>query len=225
VLREPQSRGGSVAMIDNVRVGDQLRIGVPRNHFTLASESKTRVAFGGGIGITPILSMAESLASERIPFRLIYANRSRSRTAFLEHIKASRYVNCARFHFDDESDGRTLDLKHSIGTRRADSHLYVCGPPGFIKAALGAAEDNGWPSSSLHREYFQPLIGDAPSRPGRILFALPVPGTPTLSLPNGRLPKRSRRTAYIFPCPANKACAEPALPECLKVYPSTMICS
>lgn len=156
VLREPNSRGGSVSMIDSVQEGKILRISTPRNHFPLVPGARLVVLLAGGIGITPILSMAEQLSRSEIPFRLIYANRSRSRTAFINRIANSRYGLSAQFHFDEEHAGRVLDLDKAIGEPVQDSHLYVCGPPGFIKAALDAAVGNGWPGASLHREYFQP---------------------------------------------------------------------
>jgi len=156
VLREPKSRGGSVSMIDSVREGDTLRISTPRNHFPLVPGAKLVVLLAGGIGITPILSMAEWLSRSEIPFRLVYANRSRSRTAFIDRIANSRYGRSVLFHFDEECEGRVLDLSKAIGEPVQDSHLYVCGPAGFIKAALEAAAGNGWHSASLHREYFQP---------------------------------------------------------------------
>jgi vanillate monooxygenase ferredoxin subunit len=156
VLRETNSRGGSVSMIETVQEGNILRISAPRNHFPLVPDAKLVVLLAGGIGITPILSMAERLSRSDIPFRLVYANRSRSRTAFIDRITNSRYGRCVRFHFDEESEGRMLDLRQAIGEQAPDSHLYVCGPAGFIKAALEAAAGNGWHPASLHREYFQP---------------------------------------------------------------------
>ena len=86
VLREPNSRGGSVSMIETVQEGHTLRISAPRNHFSLVHEARHVVLLAGGIGITPILSMAERLSQSGTPFRLVYANRSRSRTAFIDRI-------------------------------------------------------------------------------------------------------------------------------------------
>jgi vanillate monooxygenase ferredoxin subunit len=161
VLRDPNSRGGSVSMIDRVHDGATLRISAPRNHFPLVPGAKLVVLLAGGIGITPILSMAERLSRSEIPFRLVYANRSRSRTAFIDRIANSRYGQSVLFHFDEECGGRVIDLRKAIGEPVQGSHLYVCGPTGLIKAALEAAAGNGWHSTSLHREYFQPLAESA----------------------------------------------------------------
>src|SRR5439155_1022551 len=70
VLRDPQSRGGSVQLLDKVREGDELAISAPRNHFGLHTGPDRSLLFAGGIGITPILCMAQQLAQEGRPFEL-----------------------------------------------------------------------------------------------------------------------------------------------------------
>ena len=86
VLRDPASRGGSAAMHERVAEGDLLTISAPRNHFALAHEAPSHLLLAGGIGITPLLCMAERLAVAGADFRLHYATRSRARTAFAERI-------------------------------------------------------------------------------------------------------------------------------------------
>ena len=75
VLREPTSRGGSTAM-HTLRDGDRLRIGLPRNHFPLDPGASRSVLLAGGIGITPMLAMAEHLAARGSDFVLHYCARS-----------------------------------------------------------------------------------------------------------------------------------------------------
>jgi vanillate O-demethylase ferredoxin subunit len=62
VLKDPATRGGSKAMHEQLAEGDTLSISVPKNHFALAHEAKRHLLLAGGIGITPILCMAERLA-------------------------------------------------------------------------------------------------------------------------------------------------------------------
>jgi vanillate O-demethylase ferredoxin subunit len=185
VLREPVSRGGSVAMIDCVAEGDLIRISEPRNHFVLVPEAKRVLLFAGGIGVTPILCMAERLSQSDIPFTFHYANRSRARTAFLERIENSSFADKLHFHFDDEAGGPMLDLPTVIGIPEDGTHLYVCGPAGFIKAVLGTAERAGWPAARLHREYFAP-VADTSAREGG-LFAVRIASTgECFEIPAGR---------------------------------------
>jgi vanillate monooxygenase ferredoxin subunit len=154
VLREHNSRGGSVAMIDGVQAGQALRISEPRNHFTLEPDARRVKLFAGGIGITPILCMAEQLAHSNVPFTFHYANRTRSRAAFLQRIESSSFADRVQWHFDDGAAGRMPDIQSAVGSPEPGTHLYVCGPTGFIKAVLETAERAHWPSSHLHREYF-----------------------------------------------------------------------
>ena len=63
VLRDPASRGGSAAM-HALAEGQVLGISDPRNHFALAHDASYHLLLAGGIGVTPLLCMAE-LRSER----------------------------------------------------------------------------------------------------------------------------------------------------------------
>ena len=61
VLRDAASRGGSTGMHDAVHQGDVIQISEPKNHFPLLQAPRT-LLFAGGIGVTPLLSMAQRLA-------------------------------------------------------------------------------------------------------------------------------------------------------------------
>jgi len=154
VLRDPQSRGGSVRLLDSVRQGDQLAIGAPRNHFGLHAGPERALLFAGGIGITPIVCMAQQLAREGRPFELHYCGRSLPRMAFVDRLRASSYAPQARIHVDDGPDEQKLDARAAIGAPAADRHLYVCGPTGFMDHVLATARALGWAEERLHREYF-----------------------------------------------------------------------
>ena len=83
VLLEPASRGGSAA-VHRLQIGDRLRIGAPRNHFPLQADAQRSLLLAGGIGITPLLAMAEHLAANGADFVLHYGARSAARMAFVE---------------------------------------------------------------------------------------------------------------------------------------------
>ena len=61
ILKDPKSRGGSVAAHERLTEGTEIRIGVPRNHFPLDMAAPHTVLVGGGIGITPMIAMAWAL--------------------------------------------------------------------------------------------------------------------------------------------------------------------
>ena len=154
VLRDAGSRGGSTAMHDQVKEGAVLRISAPKNHFPLAHEAKRSVLVAGGIGVTPILCMAERLAIAGADFEMHYCTRSRERTAFHERIKGSSFAGRVRFHFDDGDAAQKLDIAGLVASPQPGVHLYVCGPKGFMDAVLGAARAAGWPEAQIHYEFF-----------------------------------------------------------------------
>ena len=169
VLRDAASRGGSAARHDRVQVGDNLQISAPKNHFALAHGATRSLLLAGGIGITPILCMAERLANTGAAFELHHCTRSRARTAFVERIRRSSFAAQVHWHVDDGDAAQRLNLVALLGTAQAPLdagvHLYVCGPSGFMDAVLGAARAAGWPEAQLHCEFFAAApvttVGDA----------------------------------------------------------------
>lgn len=154
VLKDPATRGGSKAMHEDVKEGDIIEISTPKNHFPLAHDAKRSLLFAGGIGVTPILCMAERLATLDADFEMHYCSRSPERTAFRSRIAESALARKVRFHFDDGAPDQKLDLAAVLASPAADTHLYVCGPKGFIDAVLGTARKAGWPEAQLHCEFF-----------------------------------------------------------------------
>ena len=154
VLKDPSSRGGSKAMHELVNEGDVLRISVPKNHFPLAHEAPRSLLLAGGIGVTPILCMAERLETVGEAFEMHYCTRSRDRAAFHDRIRASSFAPKVQFHFDDGAPQQKLDIPALLATPQPGLHLYVCGPKGFMDAVLRAASAAGWPESQLHYEFF-----------------------------------------------------------------------
>lgn len=159
VLRDPASRGGSHAMHDKVSVGDVLRISAPRNHFGLSDAPKA-LLLAGGIGITPILCMAEELHAAGRPFEMHYSARTPERTAFLSRIGNAPFAGRIQFHFDSGEAGQKLDLPAVLAGQPADTRLYVCGPGGFINYVLDSAKKAGWANERVHREFFTAAAPD-----------------------------------------------------------------
>lgn len=153
VLREEQSRGGSVAM-HALEHGQRLKISEPRNLFPLAHDAKRSFLFAGGIGITPILCMAERLARIQADFQLHYCARTAGRAAFAERIRQSSFAQQAQLYFDYPAGGARLAVTAALQPYTDGDHLYVCGPGGFIEYVLEQARAAGWPPGSLHREFF-----------------------------------------------------------------------
>lgn len=152
VLRESTSRGGSAGMHHRVQAGDVLRVSAPRNHFALAAAPRS-LLLAGGIGVTPILAMARALHAQGSPFEMHYCGRSATRMAFLHEIKSSDFSDRVALHADDVP-AQKFDAQRVLVDPREDTHLYVCGPTGFMDHVLETARRQGWPEVQLHREYF-----------------------------------------------------------------------
>ncbi len=173
VLREVEGRGGSTCMADQVQAGASLRISAPRNNFPVAEDAPHSLLLAGGIGVTPMLAMAHRLQALARPFALHYCTRSPARTAFREQITAT-FGPAAQFHFDDGAPAQQLDLAAVIAAAPAGTHLYVCGPAGFMEAVLKAAAD--WPADRVHTEYFSADPGLASADDGSFVVRLASTG-------------------------------------------------
>lgn len=163
VLRDPASRGGSAAMHDLVTEGQLLQISAPANHFPLAHDASRHLLLAGGIGVTPILCMAERLANTGADFEMHYCTRSPERTAFHQRITGADFAAQVHFHFDDGAPEQKLDLAALLSAPAGGVHLYVCGPKGFMDAVLNTAREKGWAEAQLHCEFFAGTVSKSDS--------------------------------------------------------------
>jgi vanillate monooxygenase ferredoxin subunit len=154
VLKNADGRGGSRAMHESVNVGDEISISAPKNHFPLAPSSVSSILIAGGIGVTPLLCMAERLAAIGDDFDLHYCTRSIERTAFRERIQQSSFAQQVKFHFADGPEDQKLRLQELLSAPRPGVHIYTCGPKGLMDAVLSTARSNGWDEQQLHYEFF-----------------------------------------------------------------------
>lgn len=164
ILREQNGRGGSAALHDGLKAGDTIRVEGPRNHFGLDDSATDTVLFGGGIGVTPMLAMGHELHAKGAPFTLHYATRSAERTAFLDLIDTLPFKDNVVLHHDDGAGAAPIDLARDMPAPAKGTHVYVCGPEGFMDWIIGAAEAAGHDSHNIHREYFSADVdtgGDA----------------------------------------------------------------
>jgi vanillate O-demethylase ferredoxin subunit len=183
VLREPQSRGGSVALHERFHEGAEVEIGAPRNQFALREGRHFSVLFAGGIGITPLLAMAEHLHGEGLPFALHYSVRSPQRAAFRRRLEEAPFASSVHLHV--ASEGTHVDVAAVLAQCPPGTHLYVCGPAGYIAHVLDTARSLGWGDDRLHREYFG-AVPDAPAE-GEQPFDVRIASTgATYTVPPGR---------------------------------------
>lgn len=158
VLHEEAGGGGSAWVHESLRPGDTLSIAAPQNRFEIDEGGDHNILIAGGIGITPILSMAERFDELGIDYRLIYCTRNREETAFGTHIE-QRHGARATLHHNGGVRERRLDVDALLRVREPGTHVYVCGPPDLITAVRQAARE--WPQGTVHFELFGAVRADA----------------------------------------------------------------
>lgn len=157
VLRDANSRGGSLTVHKTFEIGDSIQISHPRNLFPLSKDSQRTLLFAGGIGITPLLSMAQVLNELGKEFELHYFARSKTSTAFYEELNSLPFASKIFFHFDDENDKKDSAIRHALDQENPlnkTAHLYTCGPNGFMDYIFTTARSLGWKNDNLHKEVF-----------------------------------------------------------------------
>ena len=176
---EPDGRGGSRYLHERVAVGDELVISAPRNLFPLDEEAETSVLIAGGIGVTPLLSMAKRLDRLSRSWRLHYCCRSRSLAAF--HDELALHGHRVKLRFDDECAG-FLDIESQMRAL-PKTHFYCCGPKPMLAAFQAASQAARLPTTQVHVEDFQPISALAPQ--GGFAVELARSGR-TLHIPAGK---------------------------------------
>ena len=154
VLKENNGRGGSSFIHSDINIGDKLEISEPKNLFSLEENADEALLFAAGIGITPILSMAEHLSHTNTQFSLHYCAKNSASAPYYKRIVNSNLKENTSFHFSQEQNSSRLNIPQVITSPSSNKHLYVCGPEQFINEVITQAEAKGWKANNIHREYF-----------------------------------------------------------------------
>ena len=159
VKREHGGRGGSVSLIDQTKVGDEIEVTAPLNAFELKEGPSSYIFIAGGIGITPIRSMIRHLMATRgKPFKLYYFTRSPAMMAFREEFSGPEFRGKVVIHHDGGDPDKAYDLWPVLEDPKG-AHLYCCGPRGLMEAVRDMT--GHWSSAAVHFEDF----GAAKARP------------------------------------------------------------
>jgi len=207
VKHDAASRGGSRAMCDDLQVGDTLDAGRPVNRFAL-QEAAHSVLVAGGIGITPLLAMAQQLQAKGRSFVLHYFVRGTEHVAFAERIAALGAA--VQVHTGLDVAGTAAAVNALLAVAAQDQRLYVCGPAPMMDMVLASARALGWPEDRLHREYFanaQPAVR-ADDQPFDVVLQR---SGKTLHIPAGRTIVQVVREAGVH---INTVCEQGACGSC-----------
>lgn len=151
VKRDPAGRGGSVDLVDNVRAGDTIEVSLPHNAFELAPRAQSFILIAGGIGITPVISMARTLNREGRRYKLYYLTRSAEATAFREELAGEDFRGRVVLHHDGGDPRESYDL-WPVLEKPSAAHVYCCGPRPLLEAVRDMT--GHWPAAAIHFESF-----------------------------------------------------------------------
>ena len=152
VRLDQASTGGSRWLHQHLKVGDNLTLSAPRNHFPLPDAART-LLFAAGIGLTPLLVMAEALAARQADFRLHLYLKRHDELAFTTRL--AQLGDAVVIHYSSEGDSLRNQPPADLKTP-ANSALVACGPAGFMDNLQQQALQQGWQQNQLHTERFKP---------------------------------------------------------------------
>jgi ferredoxin-NADP reductase len=150
VKRLDHSRGGSRYM-HALKPGDPITVSEPASHFDLRQGRSDYLLIAGGIGVTPLVGMAEILADVGASVRMVYAARSQAHMAFTDHLSKILGQRLQLFAGDQ---GQRLDIDAELGALHPDGEAYICGPVPLMEAVQAAWKAAGRPADRLRRETF-----------------------------------------------------------------------
>ncbi|HSH92465.1 MAG TPA: PDR/VanB family oxidoreductase [Ramlibacter sp.] len=160
VKRMDEGRGGSLAMW-KLTEGDSLQVGAPINNFPLDFTAPAYLLVAGGIGVTPLVLMAQALARRGANVRMVYGVRSNDEMAYGDELRDC--LGDALY----AAAGVPVDFDREIAALAPGAQMYVCGPVPMLDAARHAWDAAGRASADLRYETFG-SSGRFPSQPFRV---------------------------------------------------------
>lgn len=150
----------STFLHDVLQVGDLVDVSVPAGLFVLHESTAPITFVSGGIGVTPLNSMLQSLkdnAENEVHF--IQCARNEKVVAFSDDIQAKVNVLPNASYTALYSDDNQLLTKEILAEQvTGDTDVYICGPIGFMEAVINHLHDLGVKDDKIHYEFFGPFM-------------------------------------------------------------------
>lgn len=191
VKNETTSRGGSKSMHDQTEVGTLLRISAPENTFEL-KEANDYLLIAGGIGITPIYSMAQYLSDHGKSFKIIYCTKNVEESPYLDELKSQFGEKLIVNHTEGVFENR-FDFWDYFAEVK-NMHAYCCGPKALTEEI--EAISGHWPEGRINFEDFKPV---GVIRPNDISFKVTLQkSNKNITVPADRSILEAIREAGVF---------------------------
>lgn len=151
VLKDENGKGGSERLHQLIELGMTLNCAVPENYFSLVENNKPALFIAGGIGITAIKPMVQTLLANGSACELHYAAKSQAHMAYGDRLQRELGE---QFHGYYSDQHERLDVVNLLTTAPSEADIYVCGPQSLIDAVYSAAQTVGISIARLHSERF-----------------------------------------------------------------------
>ena len=155
VLREDDGTGGSRAAHQSFDIGLRLHCALPQNQFPLHADMRPAVLIAGGIGITPIKAMAETLNNREGILHLHYAGRSEQEMAFRDQL-INEFGDALTLY--SSAAGERMDIAEILSAAPDGAVFYVCGPDRLIRDVYQAASDLNIDFEQIRSERFSAVV-------------------------------------------------------------------
>ena len=154
-----------------LKAGDVLEIKAPEGDFQLKPEAnKNYIAFAAGSGITPILSMIQSVLEDEpsATFTLVYGNKTAAETMFYGDLNAlkEKYTSQFKLHYIFSQEDVKNQLRGRIDKSVTNYFVknmykettfnaaYLCGPEAMIHEVSDTLKGNNFTEENIHFELF-----------------------------------------------------------------------
>lgn len=145
---------------DHLQVGDLVDVSAPAGLFVLEETAAPITFVSGGIGVTPLNSMLQSLNDNAVnEVNFIQCARNEKVVAFSDDIQEKVNVLPNASYTALYSDEDKLITKELLAEKVADNaDVYVCGPVGFMEAVIKNLQEIGVKDEKIHYEFFGPAM-------------------------------------------------------------------
>ncbi len=146
--------GNMSSFLFNSKVNDTLEIDGPHGLFTLQETNNPKLFIAAGTGITPLMTMIESLENCEMDQTLIYSSKKEELILFNDRLNQIANLNFIPTLTQETWDGHNGRITKELieNNLREGSEIYICGMPEFVKRITSFLEELNVESSRIHTE-------------------------------------------------------------------------